>query len=78
MCSPSAPSSCHLSASRTGLSVPDGLLLRPPLDEGHHRALQQVDRSPELHASYLFTALMKFWRIVRPTAPDFSGWNWVP
>ena len=61
---------------------------RSPLDQADGAAVAQVDGGVELHGSRprrpdgtgvrRVTARRSWRRMARPTAPDFSGWNWVP
>jgi len=49
------------------------------LGEPHRTAVAYVDGGIELHhRSASWTAPTKLARMPSPTAPDFSGWNWVP
>ena len=49
------------------------------LDQAHGTAVADVDGRIELHhRPARWTASTKLARMPKPTAPDFSGWNWVP
>ena len=56
-----------------------GLAVEVALDEAHGTPVADVDGRVEVHhAGRAATARTKLARMPRPTAPDFSGWNWVP
>ena len=49
------------------------------LGEPHRLTVSDVDGRVEVHHTVvLSTARTKLSRMASPTAPDFSGWNWVP
>ena len=51
------------------------------LDAQPGRALAAVVVAVECRLAWIFPVMelqrAKFCKIVRPTGPDFSGWNWV-